>query len=163
MQYSNKLLLPDNPERCTSRMCVLGATGFTSGKHSWTVEVGHGKDWFVGVARESIKRKTTTFLSPEEGYWVIGQYSKDSLWAQTSPRTRVSVKQMPERLTVHLDCDKGRVVFTNSADSAAIYTFKDKFTEKIFPYFSVGLCEDWKNTSPLTVCAQTMKVVPEKA
>uniref|UniRef100_A0A096LSH4 Tripartite motif containing 35-13 n=1 Tax=Poecilia formosa TaxID=48698 RepID=A0A096LSH4_POEFO len=156
VQYSNKLLLPDNPERCTSRMCVLGATGFTSGKHSWTVEVGHSKDWFVGVARESIKRKSTTFLSPEEGYWVMGQCSKDSLWAQTSPRTRVSVKQMPERLTVQLDCDKGRVVFTNAADSAVIYTFKDKFTEKLFPYFSVGLCEDWKNSSPLTVCAQTI-------
>uniref|UniRef100_A0A3P9P3Z6 Uncharacterized protein n=1 Tax=Poecilia reticulata TaxID=8081 RepID=A0A3P9P3Z6_POERE len=132
VQYSNKLRLPDNPERCSSRMCVLGATGFTSGKHSWTVEVGHSKDWFVGVARESIKRKSTTFLSPEEGYWVMGQCSKDSLWAQTSPRTRVSVKQMPERLTVQLDCDKGRVVFTNAADSAVIYTFKDKFTEKLF-------------------------------
>uniref|UniRef100_A0A3B5Q2N8 B30.2/SPRY domain-containing protein n=1 Tax=Xiphophorus maculatus TaxID=8083 RepID=A0A3B5Q2N8_XIPMA len=78
VQYSNKLLLPDNPERCTSRMCVLGATGFMSGKHSWTVEVGHDKDWFVGVARESIKRKTTTFLSPEEAYLLLSFWS---FWA----------------------------------------------------------------------------------
>ncbi|KAM4734904.1 E3 ubiquitin-protein ligase TRIM39-like [Anableps anableps] len=162
VQYSKKQLVPDNPERCTSRMCVLGATGFTSGKHSWTVEVGHSKDWYIGVARESIKRKSTTFLSPDEGFWVIGQCSKESLWAQTSPLTRVSVKQMPERLTVQLDCDKGKVAFLNAADSAVMYTFRDKFTEKIFPYFSVGLCEDWKNSSPLTVCPETMKVVPEK-
>ncbi|KAK5619528.1 hypothetical protein CRENBAI_013913 [Crenichthys baileyi] len=163
VQYSNKLLLPDNPERCTSRMCVLGATGFTSGKHSWTVEVGHSKDWYIGVARESIKRKSTPFLSPDEGYWVIGQCSKESLWAQTSPRTRISIKQMPERITVQLDCDKGKVVFINAANSAVIHTFRDKFTEKIFPYFSVGLCEDWKNSGPLTVCPVTMKVVPETA
>lgn len=163
VQYSNKEFLPDNPERCTSRMCVLGSTGFTSGKHSWTVELGHSKEWFIGVARESIKRKSTTFLSPEEGYWVIGQYSNESLYAQTSPRTRISVKKMPEKLTVQLDCDKGKVVFINAADSAVIHTFKDKFTEKMFPYFSVGLCENWKNSSPLTICPVAMKVVPEKA
>uniref|UniRef100_A0AAQ6AFD7 Zinc-binding protein A33-like n=1 Tax=Amphiprion ocellaris TaxID=80972 RepID=A0AAQ6AFD7_AMPOC len=108
VQYSSKQLLPDNPERCTSRVCVLGAAGFISGKHSWTVDVGQGKDWYIGVAQESIKRKSTIFLNPAEGFWVIGLCNGDSFWAQTSSRTRLTMKQKPERITVEVDCDKSK-------------------------------------------------------
>uniref|UniRef100_A0A3B5A2F4 Zinc-binding protein A33-like n=1 Tax=Stegastes partitus TaxID=144197 RepID=A0A3B5A2F4_9TELE len=146
VQYSSKQLLPDNPERCTSRVCALGANGFISGKHSWTVDVGRGTDWYIGVAQESIKRKSTIFLNPSEGFWVIGLCNGDSFWAQTSPRTKLVTKQKPERITVEVDCDKGKVVFTNAADLAVIHTFKDKFTERIFPYFSPGLST--MSTSP---------------
>ncbi|XP_028287551.1 zinc-binding protein A33-like [Parambassis ranga] len=158
VQYSNKQPLPDNPERCTSRVCVLGATGFTSGKHTWTVEVGQGKDWYIGVARESIKRKSTIFLNPTEGFWVIGLCNGESFWAQTSPRTKLVMKQKPERITVELDYDKGKVVFINSADLTIIHAFKDRFTERIFPYFSPGLYEYGKISSPLTICPLTIRV-----
>uniref|UniRef100_A0A8C6NNH3 B30.2/SPRY domain-containing protein n=1 Tax=Nothobranchius furzeri TaxID=105023 RepID=A0A8C6NNH3_NOTFU len=117
VQYSSKKPLPDNPERCTSRMWVLGANGFISGKHSWTVDVGQGKDWYIGVARESIKRKSAVFLSPTEGFWVIGQCSIDSLWAQTSPRTRIHVKQKPEKITIELDFIKGKVEHVSAEPS----------------------------------------------
>uniref|UniRef100_A0A3Q3BCU3 B30.2/SPRY domain-containing protein n=1 Tax=Kryptolebias marmoratus TaxID=37003 RepID=A0A3Q3BCU3_KRYMA len=154
VQYSNKAILPDNPERCTSRMCVLGADGFTSGKHRWTVDVGQGKDWFVGVAQESIKRKSAVFFSPVEGFWVIGYCSKDSVWAQNATRARVSVKHYPEKITVELNYDKGRVVFINNADSSVIYTFKEKFSEKLFPYISVGLLEIY-NYNNCPFCKRT--------
>ncbi|XP_039665498.1 zinc-binding protein A33-like [Perca fluviatilis] len=158
VQYSSKQLLPDNPERCTSRVCVLGANGFTSGKHSWTVEVGQGKDWYIGVAQESIKRKSSVFLNPSEGFWVIGLCNGDSFWAQTSPRTKLVMKQMPEKITVQLDFDKGKVVFINAADLTTIHTFKDKFTERIFPYFSPGLCAMGEMSIPLTICPLTVTV-----
>ncbi|XP_070763142.1 zinc-binding protein A33-like [Enoplosus armatus] len=158
VQYSNKQLLPDNPERCTSRVCVLGATGFTSGKHSWTIEVGQGKDWYIGVAQESIKRKSVVFLNPSEGFWVIGLCKGDSFWAQTTPRTKLTLKQKPERIRVELDYDKGKVVFINAADSTTIHTFKDRFTERIFPYFSPGLYEEGKSSIPLTICPLTITV-----
>ncbi|KAM9352645.1 zinc-binding protein A33-like [Symphorus nematophorus] len=158
VQYSSKQLLPDNPERCTSRVCVLGLTGFASGKHSWTVEVGKGKDWYIGVAQESIKRKSTVFLNPTEGFWVIGLCNGDSYWAQTSPRTKLVVKQKPERITVKLDYDKGKVCFINAADSTTIHTFTDRFTERVLPYLSPGMYEEGKNASPLTICPLTIKV-----
>ncbi|XP_004070033.1 zinc-binding protein A33-like isoform X2 [Oryzias latipes] len=161
MHYSRKQLLPDNPERCTNRVCVLGATGFTSGLHSWTVELGQVKDWHIGVVRESIKRKSTNCLNPDEGFWVIGLSDGDSLWAESSPRAMLTVKQKPERITVKLDLNKGKVVFINTANSTVIYTFKDKFTEKIYPYFSLGLNEEWKNSSPLTICPLTISVNTE--
>ncbi|XP_063730880.1 nuclear factor 7, brain-like isoform X2 [Eleginops maclovinus] len=158
VQFSSKQLLPDNPERFTSRVCVLGATGFTSGKHSWIVEVGQGKDWHIGVARESIKRKTTVFLNPSEGFWVIGVSNGDSFWAETSPRTKLVLNQKPGKITVQLDYDKGKVVFINDADSTSIYTFKETFAEKIFPFFSPGLNVQGKLCSQLIICPQTVSV-----
>ncbi|XP_070827438.1 zinc-binding protein A33-like [Chaetodon trifascialis] len=158
VQYSNKQLLPDNPERCTSRVCVLGATGFTSGKHSWTVEVGQGKEWYIGVARESVKRKSTVFLIPTEGFWVIGLCNGDTFWAQTSPRTKLMLKQKPKTITVKLDYDKGKVVFINAADLTTIHTFSERFTERIFPFFSPGLYDEGKNSSRLTICPLTVTV-----
>ncbi|XP_059190825.1 zinc-binding protein A33-like [Centropristis striata] len=158
VQYCSKQLSPDNPERCTNRVCVLGATGFTSGKHTWTVQVGQGKDWYIGVAQESIKRKSTVFLNPSEGFWVIGLCNGDSFWAQTSTRTKLVLKQKPEKITIHLDYDKGKVVFINAADLTKIHTFKDQFKERVFAYFSPGLCEDGKTSSPLKICPLTVKV-----
>ncbi|XP_019934128.2 E3 ubiquitin-protein ligase TRIM39-like [Paralichthys olivaceus] len=156
VQYSRRQLLPDNPERCTSRLCVLGAAGFTSGRHTWTVQVGQSKDWYIGVARESVQRKTTVFLNPAEGFWVMGLCKGDSFWAETSPRTKLVLKLRPERITVVLDCDKGKVVFINAADMTTIHTFRDRFTEKIFPYISTGLYEEGKVSSPLTICPLTI-------
>ncbi|CAM4666320.1 unnamed protein product [Caretta caretta] len=57
--------LPDSPERFDTEPCVLGCEGFTSGRHCLEVEVGGEGGWFVGVARESVRRKGD--ISPEEG------------------------------------------------------------------------------------------------
>lgn len=152
VHYGKKRPVPNNYERCSSRAAVLAAGGFASGKHSWDVDVGEGTNWYIGVARESANRKDTVFLNPAEGYWVIGQCG-DTYWAQTSPRTRLSVRSKPQKITVELDCDKGKVTFLSAADSSVMHTFKDKFTEKIFPFFSPGMYEEGKSTpSPLTIC-----------
>lgn len=156
VKYSRKQLLPNNIERCTSRLCVLGSSGFTSGKNSWTVEVGQSRDWYIGVARESIKRKKTVFLNPSEGFWVIGLTNGDTMWAQTSPPTKLCLKLMPEKITVELDCDKGKVVFVNAADRTTIYTFKDKFTERIFPYISPGISQEGTISNMLTIQPMNM-------
>ncbi|KAK7880607.1 hypothetical protein WMY93_032758 [Mugilogobius chulae] len=161
VQYGAKQNVPDNPERCINRVCVLGTPGFSSGRHSWTVDVGLGRDWYIGVARESIQRKNTVFLDPGEGFWVIGRTNGDSYWAQTADRTRLVVKQKPERITVVLDYAKGKVVFVNNTDNTVMHVFREKFAEKIFPYFSPGLYEEGKISTPITICAQTINLSME--
>ncbi|XP_077425307.1 zinc-binding protein A33-like [Vanacampus margaritifer] len=158
VQYSSQRKLPDNPERCTGGVCVLGAGGFVSGKHSWTVDVSRGKDWYIGVVRESIHRKGAMSLKPSEGVWIIGGIIGDVLWAQTSPRTRLDWKHKPDRITVELDYGKGKVAFINAEDSKTIFIFKDKFTERIFPYFSPGIHDEGSGSFPLTICSQTITI-----
>uniref|UniRef100_A0A672GF82 B30.2/SPRY domain-containing protein n=1 Tax=Salarias fasciatus TaxID=181472 RepID=A0A672GF82_SALFA len=161
VQRGRKKVLPDNPERCTGQMCVLGAAGFKSGKHSWTTEVGHTKDWSIGVALESFKRKNFVSLKPSEGIWAVSLCNGDSLFAKTCPRSKLPMKHKPEKITVELDYDKGRVVFRNATDSTTIYAFKAKFTERIFPYFSLGFPDGSQNESKLTISPMRIKVEVE--
>ncbi|XP_053902607.1 zinc finger protein RFP-like isoform X1 [Malaclemys terrapin pileata] len=112
--------LPDNPERFDTEPCVLGCEGFTSGRHCWEVELGCGGGWFVGVARESVRRKGQ--ISPEEGIWGVG-YVLDQFWALTSPATPLPLSRAPSRIRVCLDCDRGQVTFIDAGDKAPIFTF----------------------------------------
>ncbi|XP_067419826.1 butyrophilin subfamily 1 member A1-like [Emydura macquarii macquarii] len=114
--------LPDNPERFDTELCVLGCEGFTSGRHCWEVEVGDGLDWAVGVARESVRRKGGICLSPEGGIWAVGLW-QDQFRALTSPVTPLSRRQVPSRIRVCLDCDRGQVTFFDAGDQAPIFTF----------------------------------------
>ncbi|CAB1343871.1 unnamed protein product [Coregonus sp. 'balchen'] len=63
--------LPDNPERFMKYANVLGYEGFSSGKHSWEVEVGDHPDRNLGVAKESVDRKGELKASPKYGIWIL--------------------------------------------------------------------------------------------
>ncbi|XP_029916149.1 nuclear factor 7, brain-like [Myripristis murdjan] len=133
--------LPDNPERNTKYTHVLGSEGFNSGKHSWEVEVGDHPDWTVGLAKESVDRKGKLFISPTYGIWCLlhrsGKYTNGI--GET-----VTLKKSLQRIRVQLDYDRGEVSFYDSEDKTHIFTHKDTFTEKLYPYFHVGNAADAK-------------------
>ncbi|XP_028269406.1 nuclear factor 7, brain-like [Parambassis ranga] len=134
--------LPDNPERYTKYIDVLGSEGFSSGKHSWEVEVGDHPDWTVGLAKESVDRKGKLFLSPEYGIWCLthrsGKYNNGD--------KNVTVQKSLQRIGVQLDYDRGEVSFYNSEDMTHIYTHIDTFTEKLLPYFNIRKSAGSKTT-----------------
>ncbi|XP_076586869.1 zinc-binding protein A33-like [Chaetodon auriga] len=136
--------LPDNPERYTKYTTVLGSEGFSSGKHSWEVEVGDHPDWTVGLAKESVDRKEEILLSPEYGIWCLthesGKYT--DVLGET-----VTVKKSLQRIRVQLDYDRGEVSFYDPEDMTHIYAYKDTFTEKLFPYFEIGDADDAKTAA----------------
>uniref|UniRef100_UPI003AAB3380 nuclear factor 7, ovary-like n=1 Tax=Centroberyx gerrardi TaxID=166262 RepID=UPI003AAB3380 len=138
--------LPENPERHTMYAAVLGSEGFSSGKHSW--EVGDHPAWTVGLAKESVDRKGKRYASPEYGLWCLlhdsGKYI--DVLGETVP-----VKQSLQRIRVQLDYDRGELSFYNSEDKTHIYTHRDTFTEKLYPYFSIGHAGDAKTTD-IKVC-----------
>uniref|UniRef100_A0A8D0H6J1 Zinc finger protein RFP-like n=1 Tax=Sphenodon punctatus TaxID=8508 RepID=A0A8D0H6J1_SPHPU len=140
--------LPDNPERFDTWLSVLGCEEFTSGRHCWEMEVGKGKLWAVGVARESVSRKGEIRPRPEEGIsavWLCqGQYR-----ALSSPKwTRLQLSSPPRRIRVCLDCAGGQVAFLDADTEAPIFTFPPaSFSgERIHPWIWVwegsqlGLC-----------------------
>ncbi|XP_071349856.1 E3 ubiquitin-protein ligase TRIM35-like [Trachinotus anak] len=138
-----KQQLPDNPERCTNYTTVLGCEGFSSGKHSWEVEVGDHPDWNVGLAKESVERKGKRCAAPEHGVWCLSH--DDGEYTNGDGKT-VTVEKSLRRIRVQLDYDRGEVSFYDPEDMTHIYTHRDTFTEKLFPLFGVGKAGDAKTT-----------------
>uniref|UniRef100_I3KYL5 Tripartite motif containing 35-12 n=1 Tax=Oreochromis niloticus TaxID=8128 RepID=I3KYL5_ORENI len=139
--------LPDNPERNNYSASVFGSVGFSSGKHSWDV-VGDHPDWLVGLAKESAERKGERFASGDYGIWCLthrrGSYANGL-------SQNVTVKKSLQRIRVQLDYDRGEVSFYDPGDMTPIYTHRDTFTEKLFPYFSIGKAGDAK-ISDIKIC-----------
>ncbi|XP_070411649.1 nuclear factor 7, ovary-like [Nothobranchius furzeri] len=146
--------LPDNPERSTMYPDVFGFEGFSSGRHSWEVEVGDHPVWEVGLVKESLDRKGELKGSPEYGVWCI--WRTDGEYTNGTNRI-ISVKKNLQRIRVQLDYDRGDVSFYDSEDMSHIYTYKDTFTEKLFPCFGVYSAEAAK-TSEIKICKTEMMV-----
>ncbi|XP_075770183.1 zinc finger protein RFP-like [Pelodiscus sinensis] len=129
---------PDTPERFDTMRCVLGREGFTSGRHCWKVEVGGGRYWAVGVARESLNRKGWVSLSPKGGIWAVGRCG-DPFRALTDPETPLTLSPH-HRIYVCLDCDRGQVTFIDAETEASIFTFPPGSLpgERIRPWLMVG-------------------------
>ncbi|XP_028269322.1 zinc-binding protein A33-like [Parambassis ranga] len=149
-----KQKLPDNPERNTKYSDVLGSEGFSSGKHSWEVEVGDHPYWFVGLVKESAD-KDTELASPKYGFWCLlhrsGKYTNGA--GETA-----TVQKSLQRIRVQLDYDRGKVSFYNSEDMTHICTHRDTFTEKLLPYFSVGESAG-STTTDIKVCQSEIRLL----
>lgn len=143
VRHGEAQTLPSNPERFTNEPMVLGSEGFSSGTHQWDVEVGDLPTWDIGVVQESIDRKGQIFADYEYGIWCLwhgsGRYDNGS--DQT-----VAVKKPPQKIRVQLDYDGGRVSFHDADDMTHLYTHRFPFSEKLFPYISVGPAAGAKTT-----------------
>ncbi|XP_060095239.1 E3 ubiquitin-protein ligase TRIM39-like isoform X2 [Heteronotia binoei] len=129
---------PYNKKRFQCVRCVLGSEGFTSGKHYWTVDVGDGDYWAVGVVRESVEREEEIPLEPDEGIWAIGLYD-NQYKALTSPPTVLEVEDEPTEIQVSLNYEAGTVNFYDAEDRTRLFTFQsvDFEGEEVFPFFRI--------------------------
>ncbi|KAM7036808.1 E3 ubiquitin-protein ligase TRIM7-like [Passerculus sandwichensis] len=130
--------IPDNPKRFKFSRCVLGSQGFTSGRHYWEVEVGEKGSWAVGVALESVPRKTWINLRSSEKVWGLrmmfdGQYRTVCMTSEV-----LELREKLQRIRVHLEYEAGLVTFYNAEHMTLIQQLEATFTEKVFPYFLVS-------------------------
>ncbi|XP_034398225.1 tripartite motif-containing protein 35-like [Cyclopterus lumpus] len=137
--------LPENPERFSKYSDVLGSEGFSSGKHSWDVEVGDHPFWLVGLVKESVDRKGEI---PVSQIWCL--FHDSGTYTNGAGQT-VRVKKSLQRIRVQLDYDMGEVSFYDPEDMTHIYTHRDTFTEELFPYFKIGEAGDAK-TADIKIC-----------
>ncbi|KAM4616642.1 zinc-binding protein A33-like [Polymixia lowei] len=149
LRYENtKQQVPDIPERNANYPTVLGSEGFSSGEHSWEVEVGDHPIWRIGLAQESVDRKGELYLAPKYGIWCL---LHDSGKYYDGLNKTIKVKRSLQRIRVQLDYDMGEVSFYDPEDMTHIYTYKDTFTEKLYPFFDIGKSGDAK-TIDIKVC-----------
>ncbi|XP_050958294.1 E3 ubiquitin-protein ligase TRIM69-like [Labeo rohita] len=121
----NKQPVPDNPERFDSYECVLGSEGFSSGTHSWDVEVKGCSQWCVGVTTASNQRKGCDFF--KTGAWSV-TYGPFQL-------PGFHIKQKLQRVRIHLDYNKGMVLFFDPVTNKHLIRFTTTFTDTVFPFF----------------------------
>uniref|UniRef100_H2ZY43 Tripartite motif containing 35 n=1 Tax=Latimeria chalumnae TaxID=7897 RepID=H2ZY43_LATCH len=141
--------LPDNPERFDQCHCVLGSEGFTSGRHSWVVDVKNQTYWDLGVAAESANRKGFIYpnLKPERGYWTVELYKGVYSALTDEGLTQLKLLKTPKKVLISVDYKAEKVSFSNADDMSHIYTFTHKFKHKIFPFFWI-----WTKGAPLRIC-----------
>ncbi|CAM5148941.1 unnamed protein product [Eretmochelys imbricata] len=144
--------LPNNPERFDPCVFVLGAEGFTGGRHYWEVEVGDKTGWTLGICKESVSRKSPDHLLPKNGYWTMclrdGEYE-----ALTFPATPLHVGIKPSQVGIFLDYKAGEVSFYNVTDRSHLFTFTDTFFGTVRPFFSPCANAGGKNAAPLIICS----------
>ncbi|XP_059529045.1 tripartite motif-containing protein 60-like [Myotis daubentonii] len=118
-----------NLQACTSYPAVLSSKGFDAGRHFWQVEVRGKGAWSLGLCKESFPKNTPMRPSPRNGCWQLQFWTKASdTWDSGNW----------ERIGIFLDYELGEVSFYNLRNRSHLYTFRERFTVKLMPYFCLG-------------------------
>ncbi|KAK5899716.1 hypothetical protein CesoFtcFv8_009163 [Champsocephalus esox] len=148
---SQCLDVPADPESVHPHSCIMAREGFDSGVHCWDIEVGDTDSWAVGVAAHSASRGADIMACPEAGLWCISLREGEYL-ALTAPTQKLNPQHL-SKLRVRLDWDEGTLAFLNTDTETHMFTFKHRFTEKVYPYF-----ESTALYGGFSVLAQRVKV-----
>lgn len=137
----------DTPERFTRSLCVLGSEGFSSGIHSWDVEVENCTFWMLGVTKESVQRNRESLFPT--GVWAIG-FDDEKMYtvSPSETNTPLPVATKLKVVRILLDIDGGEVWFLDPDSKVVVHVFSHHFTEKVFP-FCHSLCS-----------ASTLRILP---
>ncbi|XP_027565077.1 E3 ubiquitin-protein ligase TRIM41-like, partial [Neopelma chrysocephalum] len=135
---------PRNPPGATGRgdggdLCVLGAPGFSAGRHYWEVEVGGRRGWAVGAARESARprHKGGSEGPPKREIWAVGTTGKKYQALTATEQTALAPGEQPRRFGVYLDYERGQLCFYNAESMSHIHTFHICCRERVFPFFRI--------------------------
>lgn len=148
--------LLDNPERFDPCCCVLARQAFSSTSFYFEVQVQGKSRWTVGVAKASIQRKGVIPLCPENGHWCVWLKNGTQYAALVGTPRPLTLRSTPRRVGVFVDSDEGLVSFYDGDTAAVLFSFTGcVFTEKLLPFFSPGINDNGKNSTPLVIVNPT--------
>ncbi|XP_038157724.1 nuclear factor 7, brain-like [Cyprinodon tularosa] len=132
LRGGEKQELPDNPKRFDKRCSVLSSEGFTSGNHSWNVDVGDSEVWMLGVLADSVQRKGDIWSRLWVIWFIQGKYTT---WSPPAVPNDLHIQKKLQKIKVKLDMKKGRLSFTDLDTDTQFHSFRHPFSERMFPYF----------------------------
>ncbi|XP_015684442.1 tripartite motif-containing protein 10-like [Protobothrops mucrosquamatus] len=140
--------LPDLPGRFNQELCALGCGVFSAWWYYWEVSVqgldnalvGGRACWAVGVAIESVRRKGSFQLSPQEGIWAVGKSVEGKTVAFSKVHEKLSLQRPLRRLQVRLDYKAEEVEFLDAQTGVSLYIFRTGpfLGERAYPFFYLG-------------------------
>ncbi|XP_047656585.1 E3 ubiquitin-protein ligase TRIM58 isoform X2 [Tachysurus fulvidraco] len=140
--------VPNYHQRFDGWWCTVGTEGFGMGRRYWEVDVGD-MDWRLGVAKESALRKGFKSLNTNTGYLTLRLERGIELKALTVPFTALPESLIPRKVGVYLDYEHGQLSFYDTERRSHIYTYNERFDEKLFPLFgTVEIVSDLVIRSP---------------
>ncbi|KAM5327782.1 ret finger protein-like 4B [Glossophaga mutica] len=140
-----------DPQRFDAMACVLGTPCFSSGRHYWEVEVEEGKEWALGVCKESVDRKKSSFSS-EHGFWTISMKA-GAIYSSSVPNTRIPANPGLSRVGIFLDVELEEIKFFDVRNDALIYICNEVSSEPLRPFFCVGLPGEEDSGGSLSICS----------
>lgn len=154
----HKQSVSDDPARFDKSNCLVSKESFTEGEHYWEVVVEDKPRWALGVISESANRKGKLHATPANGFWLLGCKDGKVYEAhveQKEPRT-LRVDGRPEKIGIYLSFSDGVISFFDSDDEdnvKLLYTFHERFSGCLYPFFDVCWHDKGKNAQPLKIYA----------
>ncbi|KAM4728007.1 uncharacterized protein FYW61_011149 [Anableps anableps] len=148
---SHVLQVQNHPGRFDVVLGVLGATGFSRGRHYWEVSVAEKRCYHIGMVSESAKRKGSLSFRPAKGFWTIVLNKQGELKAIDRMSVSLQVERLPITLGILLDYKKGQISFYDSGARSHLYSFSgQEFTDRIYPFLNYCV-EDVENPQPIVL------------
>ncbi|XP_032714251.1 ret finger protein-like 4B [Lontra canadensis] len=143
----------EDPQRFTYLTCVLGTPYFSSGCHYWEVEVGDGKEWTLGICKESVDRKRKGGFSVEHGFWLIS-LKAGTICTSSIPEIRIPASPKLSHIGIFLDVEMEELKFFDARDNALMYTYSClSCLEPLRPFFCPELPREGDRGASLKICS----------
>ncbi|XP_055045382.2 E3 ubiquitin-protein ligase TRIM58-like [Misgurnus anguillicaudatus] len=133
----------DQSERFSTVSQVMCSQGFSAGVHMWTVEIGPGCTWSVGLCYKSIPRKGDhSKLGHNAASWRLQWKNKKLTASHDSANVAIcdGLIVPPKRVEVTLDYEAGIVAFHSTGHGGRkqhLYTFSGGFRDVVYPAFGI--------------------------
>ncbi|XP_069100384.1 zinc-binding protein A33-like [Pleurodeles waltl] len=134
----------------TREVSVLGAEGFTSGKHYWEVDVGKSSAWILGVVPEPMS-KGLGALQLGRNYALQLKEGKTYETLEYPPRV-LSLTCRPQKIGIFVDFEKIQISFLNAGDMSLLHTFSFLPFTKLVPYFQPSVDATNGKHEALIIC-----------
>ncbi|XP_036987095.2 ret finger protein-like 4B [Artibeus jamaicensis] len=142
----------EDPQRFAGMACVLGTPCFSSGRHYWEVEVEEGKEWALGVCKESVDRKKKSSFSSEHGFWTISMKA-GAIYSGSIPDTRIPANPGLRRIGIFLDVEMKEIKFFDVRNDTLICTHSELSLDPLRPFFCPGLPGEEDSGGLLSICS----------